>query len=145
MRFKNIYKNKISFYLLLIIIFILHQNNVLEKLYTISKFSTKERLTKSYGYCGGASYGFIDDVFIENVINENIEILNDNDNFTFNNSIWFKFKVNQPTSKEQIILLNNQKSIEFKKNKKVKLIFKGKDYGFYKIKKKVDNCYYLKK
>lgn len=145
MRFKNIYKNKISFYLLLIIIFILHQNNVLEKLYTISKFSTKERLTKSYGYCEGASYGFIDDVFKENVINENIEILNDKGNFTFNNSIWFKFKVNQPTSREQIILLNNQKSIEFKKNKKVKLIFKGKDYGFYKIKKKVDNCYYLKK
>ena len=145
MRFKNIYKNKISFYLLLIIIFILHQNNVLEKLYTISKFSTKERLTKSYGYCGGASYGFIDDVFKENVINENIEILNDNGNFTFNNSIWFKFKVNQPISKEQVILLNNQKSIEFKKNKKVKLIFKGKDYGFYRIKKKVDNCYYLKK
>ena len=145
MRFKNIYKKKISFYLLLIIIFILHQNNVLEKLYTISKFSTKERLTKSYGYCEGASYGFIDDVFKENVINENIEILNDNGNFTFNNSIWFKFKVNQPISKEQVILLNNQKSIEFKKNKKVKLIFKGKDYGFYRIKKKVDNCYYLKK
>ena len=145
MRFKNIYKKKISFYLLLIIIFILHQNNVLEKLYIISKFSTKERLTKSYGYCEGASYGFIDDVFKENVINENIEILNDNGNFTFNNSIWFKFKVNQPISKEQVILLNNQKSIEFKKNKKVKLIFKGKDYGFYRIKKKVDNCYYLKK
>ncbi len=145
MRFKNIYKKKISFYLLLIIIFILHQNNVLEKLYIISKFSTKERLTKSYGYCEGASYGFIDDVFKENVINENIEILNDNGNFSFNNSIWFKFKVNQPISKEQVILLNNQKSIEFEKNKKVKLIFKGKDYGFYRIKKKVDNCYYLKK
>ena len=145
MKFKNIYKNKTSFYLLLIIIFILHQNNVLEKVYTISKFNTKERLTKSYGYCGGASYGFIDDVFKENVISQNIEILNDNHNSTFNNSIWFKFKVNQPISKEQVILLNNQKSIEFEKNKKVKLIFKGKDYGFYRIKKKVDNCYYLKK
>ena len=79
------------------------------------------------------------------MISQNIEILNDNHNSTFNNSIWFKFKVNQPISKEQVILLNNQKSIEFEKNKKVKLIFKGKDYGFYRIKKKVDNCYYLKK
>ena len=54
MKLKNIYKNKTSFFLLLIIIFILHQNNVLEKVYTISKFTTKERLTKSYGYCEGA-------------------------------------------------------------------------------------------
>ena len=145
MRFKNIYKNKTSFYLLLVIIFILHQNNVLEKAYIISKFSTEERLTKSYGYCEGAGYGFINDVFKENMIKQNIEILNDNDNFTFNNSIWFKYKVNQSTSKEQIILLNNQKSIDFKKNEKVRLIYKGKDYGFYRIIKKVDNCYYLKK
>ena len=144
MKFKNIYKNKISFFLLLIIIFILHQNNVLEKVYTISKFTTKERLTKSYGYCEGAGYGFIDDVFKENVINQNIEILNDNNNFSFNNSIWFKYKVNQSTSKEQIILINNKNSINFIKNKKVRLIFKGKDYGFYRIIKKVDNCYYLK-
>ena len=65
------------------------------------------------------------------MINQNIEILNDNDNFSFNNSIWFKYKVNQPTSKEQIILINNQKSIDFINNEKVRLTFKGKDYGFY--------------
>ena len=144
MKFKTIYKNKTNFLLLLIIIFVLHQNNVLEKVYTIYKFTTKERLIESYGYCEGASYGFIDDIFKENVINQNIEILNDNDNFSFNNSIWFKYKVNQPTSKEQIILINNQKSIDFINNEKVRLIFKGKDYGFYRIIKKVDNCYYLK-
>ena len=144
MKFKNIYKNKTSFFLLLIIIFILHQNNVLEKVYTISKFTTKERLTASYGYCEGTGYGFIDDVFKENVINQNIVILNDNDNFSFNNSIWFKYKVNQSTSKEQIILINNQKSIDFIKNEKVRLIFKGKDYGFFRVIKQIDNCYYLK-
>ena len=68
MKFKNIYKNKTSFFLLLIIIFILHQNNVLEKIYTISKFNIDERLTKSYGYCEGPSYGFINDIFRENQI-----------------------------------------------------------------------------
>ena len=145
MKLKDIYKNKTIFLLLLIILFILHQNNVLEKLYTISKFNTKERLTKSYGYCGGPSYGFIDDIFEENSINKNIEILNDNPNFSFNNSVWFRYKVNYPLSKDQIILLNNRNSIEFLKNKKVRLIFKNKDYGFFKIIKKIDDCYYLKK
>ena len=143
MKLKNIYKNKTSFFLLLIIIFILHQNNVLEKTYIISKFTTKERLTKSYGYCEGSGYGFIDDVFNENKISQNIEILNED--YSFNNSIWFKYKVNQPISKEEIILINNQKSIEFIKNKKVKLTYKGQDYGFYRIIKEVENCYYLKK
>tara|TARA_Y100000022_G_C13168749_1_gene337563 strand:+ start:348 stop:779 length:432 start_codon:yes stop_codon:yes gene_type:complete len=143
MKLKNIYKNKTSFFLLLIIIFILHQNNVLEKIYIISKFTTKERLTKSYGYCEGSGYGFIDDVFNENKISQNIEILNED--YSFNNSIWFKYKVNQPISKEEIILINNQKSIEFIKNKKVRLTYKGKDYGFYRIIKEVENCYYLKK
>tara|TARA_A100001234_G_scaffold190063_1_gene175960 strand:- start:39 stop:470 length:432 start_codon:yes stop_codon:yes gene_type:complete len=143
MKLKNIYKNKTSFFLLLIIIFILHQNNVLEKTYIISKFTTKERLTKSYGYCEGSGYGFIDDVFNENKISQNIEILNED--YSFNNSIWFKYKVNQPISKEEIILINNQKSIEFIKNKKVRLTYKGIDYGFYRIIKEVENCYYLKK
>ena len=143
MKLKNIYKNKTSFFLLLIIIFILHQNNVLEKTYIISKFTTKERLTKSYGYCAGPGYGFIDDVFNENKISQNIEILNED--YSFNNSIWFKYKVNQPISKEEIILINNKKSIEFIKNKKVRLTYKGKDYGFYRIIKEVENCYYLKK
>ena len=143
MKLKNIYKNKTSFFLLFIIIFILHQNNVLEKTYIISKFTTKERLTKSYGYCEGPGYGFIDDVFNENKISQNIEILNED--YSFNNSIWFKYKVNQPISKEEIILINNKKSIEFIKNKKVRLTYKGKDYGFYRIIKEVENCYYLKK
>ena len=143
MKFKNIFKNKKIFFFLLIIIFILHQNNVLEKTYIISKFTTKERLTKSYGYCEGPGYGFIDDVFNENKISQNIEILNED--YSFNNSIWFKYKVNQPISKEEIILINNQKSIEFIKNKKVRLTYKGQDYGFYRIIKEVENCYYLKK
>ena len=143
MKLKNIYKNKKSFFLLLTIIFILHQNNVLENVFTIYKFNSKERLTKSYGYCDGPGYGFIDDVFNENKISQNIEILNED--YSFNNSIWFKYKVNQPISKEEIILINNQKSIEFMKNKKVRLTYKGKDYGFYRIIKEVENCYYLKK
>ena len=145
MKLKNIYKNKINIYLIFIILFILHQNNVFEKLYIISKFNLKERLTKSYGYCENASFGFIDDIYKEYSINNNITILNDNPNFSFNNSIWFKFQINQPTDKNQIILLNNKKSIQFMNDGKIRLVFKNMDYGIYKVIKNIDSCYYLKK
>jgi hypothetical protein len=143
MSLKNVYKNKKNFYIILIILMILHQSNVFEKFYIMSKFSLKERLTKSYGYCDGASFGFIDDIFKENSIKENIEIINDDPNVGFANSIWFKFKINQPVTKEKVILLNNKNSLEFFDDKKVKLVFRDTDYGFYKIKKRIDNCYYL--
>ena len=145
MKLKNIYKNKINFYLIIITLFILHQNNVFEKLYTISKFDITHRLTKSYGYCGGPSFGFIDDIYRENLIQNNIEILNDNPNFSFNNSIWFKFYINRPTSRDEIILINNKNSIQFLDGDKIKLVFKGNDYGSFKIIKQTQNCYYLKK
>ena len=145
MKFKNIYKNKTNVYFIFIILFILHQNSVFEELYIMSKFSLKERLTKSYGYCEEASFGFIDDIYKENSIIGNIEILNDNPNFYFNNSIWFNYKINQPTDKNQVILLNNKKSIEFLNDGKIRLVFKDIDYGVYKIIKNIDNCYYLKK
>ena len=145
MKFKNIYKNKTNVYFIFIILFILHQNSVFEELYIMSKFSLKERLTKSYGYCEEASFGFIDEIYKENSIIGNIEILNDNPNFSFNNSIWFNYKINQPIDKNQVILLNNKKSIEFLNDGKIRLVFKDVDYGVYKIIKNIDNCYYLKK
>tara|TARA_B100000035_G_scaffold84725_2_gene71208 strand:- start:129 stop:566 length:438 start_codon:yes stop_codon:yes gene_type:complete len=145
MKFKNIYKNKTNVYFIFIILFILHQNSVFEELYIMSKFSLKERLTKSYGYCEEASFGFIDEIYKENSITGNIEILNDNPNFSFNNSIWFNYKINQPIDKNQVILLNNKKSIEFLNDGKIRLVFKDVDYGVYKIIKNIDNCYYLKK
>ena len=145
MKLKNIYKNKINVYFIFIILFILHQNSVFEELYIMSKFSLKERLTKSYGYCEEASFGFIDEIYKENSITGNIEILNDNPNFSFNNSIWFNYKINQPIDKNQVILLNNKKSIEFLNDGKIRLVFKDVDYGVYKIIKNIDNCYYLKK
>ena len=121
------------------------QNSVFEELYIMSKFTLKERLTKSYGYCEEASFGFIDEIYKENSITGNIEILNDNPNFSFNNSIWFNYKINQPIDKNQVILLNNKKSIEFLNDGKIRLVFKDVDYGVYKIIKNIDNCYYLKK
>ena len=145
MKLKTIYKNKINFFIVVILLFILHQNKVFEEVYIITKTDLSERLTKHYGYCGGASFGFIDDVYKENFIKNNIEILNDNPNFSVNNSIWFKYKINLPTSKNEIILINNKNSIQILNDGKIKVKFKEKDYGVYNIIKKIDNCYYLKK
>tara|TARA_B100000586_G_C20024615_1_gene390566 strand:- start:70 stop:543 length:474 start_codon:yes stop_codon:yes gene_type:complete len=142
---KNIYKNKKNIYLIIIFLFIMHLNDSFHNLYIISKFNITERLTKSYGYCKNASYGFINDIYEKNLIDENIEILNDNPNFAFNNSIWFKFKPNNKKNKKKIILLNNKNSVDFINENKVKLIFKEKEYGIYKVLKKENNCFYLEK
>ena len=123
----------------------MHQNDSFGKLFIISKLNITERLTKSYGYCENTGYGFINDVHKENMINENIEILHANSSFTFNNSIWFKHKINTHLNKDRVILLNNKNNIKYIDNDIVSLNFKKKEYGTYKVLKKVDNCFYLKK
>lgn len=145
MNLKNIYNNKNNIYLIIIFLFIMHQNDSFGKLFIISKFNITERLTKSYGYCENAGYGFINDVHEENIIKENIEILHANQKFTFNNSVWFKHKINTNLNKNTIILLNNKNNIKYINSNTVSLNFKKKEYGTYEILKKVDNCFYLKK
>ena len=145
MNLKKIYKNKNNIYLIIVFLFIMHQSNSFRNLFIIKKFDITERLVKYSGYCENASYGFINDVYNKNLIKENIEILNDNPNFTFNNSIWFKYYTNVKIDKNKIILLNNKNSIYYIDNDTVKLTFKKKVYGIYKISKKFDNCFYLEK
>ena len=142
---KNIHKSKKHIYLVVIFLFIMHLNGSFYNLYIISKFNITERLTKSYGYCEKASYGFINSVYKENQINENIIILNDNPNFTFNNSNWFNYKLNSKVNEKKIILINNKNSINYIDENKVDLKFKGKEYGIYRILTKRDNCFYLEK
>ena len=142
---KNTNKNKKNIYLIIIFLFIMHLNGSFYNLYVISKFNIIERLIKSYGNCGLASYGFINSIYKNYNINENILILNDNTNFTFNNSIWFKYKPNVKTNKKKIILINNNNSIDFIDNNKINLTFKKKQYGTYSVIENNDNCFYLEK
>ena len=142
---KNTFRNKKAIYLLIIFLFIMHLNGSFYNLYVLSKFNITERLTKSYGNCGQASYGFINKIYKSFNINENVLILNDNPNFTFNNSIWFKYKPNVKINKRKIILINNKNSLNFIDKDKVNLTFKKKQYGSYLILKKVSNCFYLEK
>ena len=142
---KNTFRNKKAIYLLIIFIFIMHLNGSFYNLYVLSKFNITERLIKSYGNCGQASYGFINKIYKSFNINENVLILNDNPNFTFNNSIWFKYKPNVKINKRKIILINNKNSLNFIDKDKVNLTFKKKQYGTYLILKKINNCFYLEK
>ena len=123
----------------------MHINGTFYNLYIISKFNIGERLTKSYGYCNDASYGFIDEIYKEYSISENLLILNDNPNFSFNNSVWFKYIPNNKINEKKIILLNNKNSIELIDEKKANLTFKNKKFGIYNILKKKGNCLYLEK
>ena len=142
---KNTKKNKKTIYLIIIFLFIMHLNGSFYNLYVMFKFNITERLTKSYGNCGLASYGFINNIYKNYNINENILILNDNPNFTFNDSIWFKYTPNVKTNKKKIILINNNNSIDFIDKDKINLTFKKKQYGIYRILKNESNCFYLEK
>ncbi len=123
----------------------MHSNRSFYNLYILAKFNIDERLTKSYGYCNNASYGFINEIYNEYSIKENILILNDNPNFSFNNSVWFKYIPNKKLNKKKIILLNNNNSIELVDEKKARLTFKNKKYGIYNILKNEDDCFFLEK
>ncbi len=70
-------------------------NQFFYNFYVVSKFKIDDRLTKTYGYCENSSYGFINDIFKLYKIKKNIPILNDNPNFSFNNSVWFKYIPNK--------------------------------------------------
>ena len=139
------FKNIKNIYLFIILIFILHMNQFFYNFYVVSKFKIDDRLTKTYGYCENSSYGFINDIFKLYKIKKNITILNDNPNFSFNNSVWFNYMPNKEFDKNKIILLNNKNSIEFLNNDKVRLIFKSKDYGIFSILTQFEDCYYLEK
>ena len=141
----KIIKKKFILFLILILVLIFHLNNSFLDFYLLLKFSPHERMTKTYGDCGGESYGFIKK--IKKIHNQklNLEILNDNPNFTFNNSLWFTYSVNQNYDKSKIILINNENSLKFLDQNKYQLIFKNKDFGYFKILQRDKNCFYLEK
>ena len=145
MNLKNIKESIKIIFFLIILLFIMHSNRSFYNLYILAKFNIDERLTKSYGYCNNASYGFINEIYNEYSIKENILILNDNPNFSFNNSVWFKYIPNKKLNKKKIILLNNNNSIELVDEKKARLTFKNKKYGIYNILKNKDDCFFLEK
>jgi hypothetical protein len=123
----------------------MHINKSFLDFYTLLKFGPNERMIKVYGDCEKESYGFINK--IKKIHNQklNIDILNENPNFTFNNSTWFTYNINNDYDKKKIILINNDTSLKHLESDKYQLIFKNKNFGYYKLLKKEKNCFYLEK
>jgi hypothetical protein len=131
--------------LILLILIIMHINKSFLDFYTLLKFGPEERMIKIYGDCEKESYGFINKIKKLHNQKLNIEILNENPNFTFNNSIWFIYINNNDFDKNKLILINNSNSLKYLHNNIYELTFKNKNYGYYKILQKEKNCFYLEK
>ena len=141
----KILTNKKSILLLLLLLIIMHSNNFFLNFYTLLKFNTHQRMIKVYGDCGEESYGFIKKITDLSDKNLNIKILNDNPNFSDNNSSWLGYKTNIGYDKKKIILINNKNSLKQIKDNKYELIFKNSNLGFYKILDRKQSCFYLTK
>jgi hypothetical protein len=128
-----------------LLIIISHLNKSFLDIYSLLKFEPHERMTKVYGDCGGESYGFIKK--INKIYNKklNLRVLNDNPNFTFNNSTWFTYNVNKDYDEDKIILINNINSLKYLDENKYQLIFKNKNLGYFKILQKDNTCFYLQR
>jgi len=143
----NIRKNfkKSNIIIIIFLLLIAHSNEAFYNFYVTAKIPLKERLIKTYGYCGDESYGFIDKIFEDYSIKENIQIINDNPAFTFNNSNWFKYKISKKYNKNKLIIINNKNVINFENSDYVSVNFENTYYGKFKILEKFENCYFLKK
>jgi hypothetical protein len=141
----KILTNKKNILLLLLLLIIMHSNNFFLNLYTLLKFNSHQRMIKVYGDCGEESYGYIKMITDRSDKNLNIKILNDNPNFSDNNSSWLRYKTNNGYDKKKIILINNKNSLKQIKDNKHELIFKNSNLGFYKILDQKQNCFYLEK
>jgi hypothetical protein len=141
----KIIKKKNALFLMLTLVIISHLNNSFLDFYSLLKFSPHERMTKAYGDCGGESYGFIKKIKKTHNQKLNLKILNDNPNFTFNNSTWFAYNVNKDYDEDKIILINNVNSLKYLDENKYQLFFKNKNLGYFKILHKDKNCFYLKR
>ncbi len=139
------FKKRIKYLIFIILVILIsHNSGFFHNIYMLLKYSKEQRKTMTYGYCGESSFGFINDINKHFPIKDNFLILNENPNFTFNNSIWFFYKTNKTTSINDIILINNKETLRFLNEDTVKIVFKNKEYGEYRIIKNFDNCFYLK-
>lgn len=137
--------NKKNLTCIILIIFTLHFTEFFLNFFKLYKYSYKQRMIMVYGDCGQESYGFIHKIYKKNNLNQNILILHPNPNFSFNNSNWFKYKINNKYYDDRLILINENNNLIKINHKSYLLKFNEKNLGQYKIIDKNYNCYYLKK
>lgn len=137
--------NKKNLTLIILIIFSLYFTEFFLNFFKLYKYNYTQRMIMAYGYCGQESYGFINKIHDKNKFNQNIVILHPNPNFSFNNSNWFKYKINNKYYDDRLILINENNNLTKINSENYLLKFKGKNLGQYKIIEKNYNCYYLRK
>jgi hypothetical protein len=127
---------KINIYLFLFLIFTTN-THFFNDLYNIFYRNHEERMIRTYGYCGGISYGFINKIKSKFLQFENkVIIIN---NYTFPSSLGLFPDLLIDKEKNNIILLN------FSDLNKKKLIKFSINIDDYKLIYNEDKCYFLKK
>jgi len=127
---------KINIYLFVFLIFTTN-THFFNDLYNIFYRNYEERMIRTYGYCGGISYGFIKKIKSKFLQFENkVIIIN---NYTFASSLGLFPDLVIDKEKNNIILLN------FSDLNKKKLIKFSINIDDYKLIYNEDKCYFLKK
>ena len=111
--------------------------NFFNDIYNIYFRKYDERMLRTYGNCGGISYGFIKKVK-ENFLGSEINLSTIN-NFVFPTSMGLFSDLRNDKIKRNLILLN------FEKPDNQKLVSLGININEYELIYQEDNCFYLKK
>ena len=127
---------KINIYLFVFLIFTTN-THFFNDLYNLFYRNYDERMIRTYGYCGGISYGFIKKIKSEFLQFENKVIIINNYTFPSSSGLFPDLLIDK--EKNNIILLN------FSDLNKKKLIKFSINIDDYKLIYNEDKCYFLKK
>jgi len=127
---------KINIYLFVFLIFTTN-THFFNDLYNIFYRNYEERMIRTYGYCGGISYGFIKKIKSKFLQFENKVIIINNYTFPSSSGLFPDLLIDK--EKNNIILLN------FSDLNKKKLIKFSINIDDYKLIYNEDKCYFLKK
>lgn len=127
---------KINIYIFLFLIFSTN-THFFNDLYNLFYRHYEERMIRTYGYCGGISYGFIKKIKSKFLQSENKVMIINNDIFPASLGLFPDLLVDK--EKNNLILLN---FTALSKKKLIKYSFNIDDY---KLIYNEDKCYFLKK
>ena len=127
---------KINIYLFIFLIFTTN-THFFNDLYNIFYRHYEERMIRTYGYCGGISYGFIKKIKSKFLQFENNVIIINNDIFAASSGLFPDLLVDK--EKNNLILLN------FTDLSKKKLVQYSINIDDYKLIYNEDKCYFFKK
>jgi hypothetical protein len=129
-------KSKINIYIFVFLIFTTN-THFFSDLYNLFYRHYEERMIRTYGYCGGISYGFIKKIKSKFLQFENKVIIINNDIFPTSLGLFPDLLIDK--EKNNLILLN------FTDLNKKKLIKYSINIDDYKLIYNEDKCYFLKK